>query len=116
MYLANLIPPPSLFVSEIHLIRKQFCTLWKDQTCRMLNKARNYVQGQIFDKVKDYVRTYGEGKFPTLEEIELIVTRDPLLLPPAAEPVCMLSFRTDAIPGIITHCAVPHANRRVTSG
>ena len=48
----------------------------------MLNKVRNYVQGQTFDKVKDYVRTHGEAKFPSLEEIELIVKRDPSLLPP----------------------------------
>ena len=48
----------------------------------MLNKVRNYVQGQGFHHIKKLVAEYGLEAFPTMTEIIKIVNRDPLLIPP----------------------------------
>lgn len=57
--------------------------MWKNATLRMLNSHRNYCQGQVFFHVKKKVREEGLGTFPTMDDIVKIVSRDPILLPPA---------------------------------
>ena len=70
------------FWKAVKRTRNAFRTLWKQQTCRMLNKTRNYVQGQCFNHVKKLCKEVGVEKFPTVEEVIKVVNRDKLLLPP----------------------------------
>ena len=47
----------------------------------MLNKTRNYVQGQCFNHVKKLCKEVGAENFPTMDEVILVVKRDKVLLP-----------------------------------
>lgn len=83
---------------------------WHTYILTMLNEHRNYVSGQIFTHVKKFVKQHGVDQFPTMEEIELIIKRDKILLPPAddaSEEVKAQHIRIMFVAVWFVNCVLP---------